>query len=307
MATQRDLEFTYSLMDRIFRLSLGETADFSGAKYDGDFSLTLEQAQRRKHEFVARQLGIGPGTRVLDLGCGWGPMLRFLREIGAEGVGVTLSTAQVRACRRHGLEAHLADARDLTPADLGRFDAVVSLGAFEHFCAPEEFRAGRQDAIYRDLFRRVADLLPPRGRFYLQTMVFGRRMIPPDAIDIQAPRDSDGYYIALMMKRFPGSWLPSGPGQLERAAAPDFQVVSLDSGRLDYIETIRQWRARFAVPGLRKTLLKLALVPRYLVSADFRYAFTPGVSANAVCFERELLDHYRIVFEKPPGAAPAPG
>ena len=46
MADRADLEFTYSLIDRIFRLSLGELADFSGAKYDGDFSLTLEQAQR---------------------------------------------------------------------------------------------------------------------------------------------------------------------------------------------------------------------------------------------------------------------
>ena len=48
MAERADLEFTYSLIDRIFRLSLGELADFSGAKYDGDFSLSLEEAQRRK-------------------------------------------------------------------------------------------------------------------------------------------------------------------------------------------------------------------------------------------------------------------
>ena len=52
MADRDDLEFTYSLIDRIFRLSLGELADFSGAKYDGDFSLSLEQAQRRKYEYV---------------------------------------------------------------------------------------------------------------------------------------------------------------------------------------------------------------------------------------------------------------
>ena len=75
MADRKDLDFTYSLIDRIFRLSLGELADFSGAKYDGDFSLTLEEAQRRKHDYIAEQIGIGPGRRVLDLGCGWGPLL----------------------------------------------------------------------------------------------------------------------------------------------------------------------------------------------------------------------------------------
>jgi hypothetical protein len=46
VADRQDLEFTYSLIDRIFRLSLGELADFSGAKYDGDFSLSLADAQR---------------------------------------------------------------------------------------------------------------------------------------------------------------------------------------------------------------------------------------------------------------------
>src|SRR5918911_1971936 len=100
MADRADLDFTYSLIDRIFRLSLGELADFSGARYLGDFSLSLEEAQRRKHEYVAEQIGIGPGRRVLDLGCGWGPLLNFIRQRGASGVGVTLSSAQAASCKR---------------------------------------------------------------------------------------------------------------------------------------------------------------------------------------------------------------
>jgi cyclopropane-fatty-acyl-phospholipid synthase len=54
MADRDDLEFTYSLIDQIFRLSLGELADFSGAKFDGNWSLSLEEAQRRKHDARAR-------------------------------------------------------------------------------------------------------------------------------------------------------------------------------------------------------------------------------------------------------------
>lgn len=298
MADRQDLEFTYSLIDRIFRLSLGESADFSGAKYDGDFSLTLEQAQRRKHDYVAEQIGIEPGRRILDLGCGWGPLLSDIRRRGAEGVGVTLSSAQAAACRRHGLDVHLEDARQVDRDRFGGFDAVASLGAFEHFCSPEEAAAGRQEQIYGDLFANVAGLLPDRGRFYLQTMVFGRNMIDPERVSIDAPRDSDEWYLALMGHQFPGSWLPFGHEQIVRSAAPHFRLVSAVSGRLDYIETIKQWRSRFAEPSLRKTLMKARLVPRWLTSSDFRLAFTSGVSANSVCFERELLDHFRLVFER---------
>jgi cyclopropane-fatty-acyl-phospholipid synthase len=303
MADRKDIDFTYSLTDRIVRLSLGELADFSGAKYDGDFSLSLEQAQRRKHEYVGEQIGIAPGRRVLDLGCGWGPLLHYVRECGGIGVGLTMSAAQLAACRRHGLDVHLDDAREVSRERFGAFDAAASLGAFEHFCSPEDYQAGRQEKIYRRLFANVASLLPGAGRFYLQTMVFGRNMIPREQIDVDAlravpPRDSDEWYVALLGRQFPGSWLPFGHEQVIRCATPHFRLVSAVSGRLDYIETISQWNARIGARSFRKTMLKLQLLPRWLTSADFRLAFTSGVSANRVCFQRELLDHYRLVFEK---------
>ena len=207
MADRSDIEFTYSLTDRIFRLSLGELADFSGAKYDGDFSLSLEQAQRRKHEYVAEQIGIGPGRRLLDLGCGWGPLLDYARGAVGRGVGVTLSSAQLAACRRHGLEVYLEDAREVDRERFGTFDAVASLGAFEHFCSPEDYHAGRQEEIYRDLFARVASVLPPGGRFYLQTMVFGRNMIPaPGSTSRRSERAAAG--LGRVVHRAAGAPVP---------------------------------------------------------------------------------------------------
>ncbi len=300
MASQRDLDFTYTLIDRIFRLSIGELADFSGARYGGDTSLTLEQAQRNKHELVWQYLNVQPGGRILDLGCGWGAMLDFFRQRGVAAVGVTLSKNQLRSCRRHGFDVRLHDAREVTRDTFGPFDGVVSLGAFEHFCSVDDWRAGKQDAIYSRLFDHVAGLLPPRGRFFLQTMVFGRNMIPYEEIDIHAPRLSDAHVLGLLRKTFPGSWLPYGAEQVERNAERRFRLVYKESGRLDYIPTIAEWERRFRKFTVRKALQKVLLLPRYLCSADFRYAFASGISANTIAFERELFDHYRFVFERRP-------
>ena len=298
MATRAEMDFAYSLTDRLFRLSVGELSDFSGAKYDGNFALSLEDAQRRKHELVAESLGVPAGGRVLDLGCGWGAMLNFLRGRGIHGVGVTLSSGQQAACRRHGLEVHLHDARTVTRDTYGPFDGVVSLGAFEHFCSIDEYKAGHQDSVYARFFENVATVVPKGGRFFLQTMVFGKHMIPIERIRLDAPRLSDEHVLALLQKTFPGSWLPYGSEQVERNAVPHFRLVKKESGRLDYIETIRVWRERFGRITPRKLLLWASLVPKYLTSPDFRLAFVSGISANTIAFERELFDHYRFVFER---------
>ena len=59
--------------------------------------MTLEQAQRRKHDYVAEQIGIGRSRRVLDLGCGWGGLLNFIRSRGGIGVGVTVTGGMMSA------------------------------------------------------------------------------------------------------------------------------------------------------------------------------------------------------------------
>jgi cyclopropane-fatty-acyl-phospholipid synthase len=299
VAGVKEIDYIYTLIDRIFRLSLGETGDFSGAMYDGDFGLSLEQAQDRKHRFIADMLGIRRGTRVLDMGCGWGPMLAFLRDQGARGVGVTLSSGQLESCRKAGFEVALHDCRTLTPQTLGTFDAVISLGAFEHFCSVEDWRAGKQEAIYADFFRTAASLLPAGGRLYLQTMVFGSAMIGEESIDLHAPRDSTPHILAVMRRQFPGSWLPYGDAQVERCASPSFRTVFKSSGRLDYIETIRQWGLRYRRFTPRKYAFYLSLVPRYLVSRELRQRLSRDqLRANTLCFQRQVLDHFRIVFEK---------
>lgn len=299
MATKQDIDFTYTSLDRIFRLSLGEMADFSGARYNGDFSMTIEQAQKAKHEYIFEQLNIRKGSRVLDMGCGWGPFLKFLKEKAVKAIGLTLSDGQYISCMKNGFEVYLKDARTVDPQDFGTFDAVVSVGAFEHFCSLEEFKEGKQEKIYKDFFETVFYLLPSSGRFYLQTMVFGKNMIDYDLIDINAKRNSDAYIMALMRKHFPGSWLPYGSEMIIESANPYFRVVDISSGRLDYIETTNQWRKKIRKFTFRKYSLFFRLIPSFLFNSAFRDKLNVyRVRANKKCFERELFDHFRIVFEK---------
>ena len=300
MAGKQDLDYTYTTIDKIFRLSIGEMGDYSGAKYDGDFSMSLEAAQKAKHKFIADSLNIGEGSRVLDMACGWGPFSRYItNERGATSLGLTLSEGQAEACRKNGLDVIVKDCRYVKPEDFGTFDAITCIGGLEHFCSIEEWQAGEQETVYRNFFNTLYDLLPVGGRFYMQTMTFSKNMIDIDEMDINAEKGSPAHVVALMVKEFPGSWLPYGPEMVIRNAAPKFKLISQSSGRLDYIETIGQWRKKFRKFSFRKYLLYLSLMPKYLTKKTFRAQVEIfQISPNRVCFEQEIMDHYRLVFEK---------
>ncbi len=300
MADKQDLDFTYTTIDKIFRLSFGESADYSGAKYDGDFSMTVEEAQRAKHKFIADSLNIGQGSKVLDMACGWGPFIKYINEErGAESIGLTLSEGQAQACRNNGMNVIVKDCRYVKPEDFGTFDAVTCIGGMEHFCSVEEWQAGKQEEVYKNFFTMLLDLLPKGGRFYMQTMVFSKNMIPFEQFDINAEKGSAPHVLALMVKEFPGSWLPYGPEMVIRNAEPHFKLISQSSGRLDYIETIGEWRKKFRKFNLQKYWLYASLIPRYLLDKEFRHQVEVfKVSPNRVCFEKEIMDHYRLVFEK---------
>ncbi|MCB9349874.1 MAG: class I SAM-dependent methyltransferase [Lewinellaceae bacterium] len=300
MAEQRDLDFTYTTIDEIFRLSVGETGDYSGAKYDGDFSMSLEDAQRAKHQFIADSLHIKKGSKVLDMACGWGPFSRYIQEErGAESIGLTLSQGQADACQKNGLNILVKDCRYVKPEDFGTFDAITCIGGLEHFCSVEEWKAGKQEKVYRDFFQTLYNLLPKGGRFYMQTMTFSKNMVDFEELDVHAPKGSAAHVCALMVKEFPGSWLPYGPEMVIRNASPHFKLISQSSGRLDYIETIGQWRKKFRAFNLKKYWLYLSLLPRYIMDKEFRHQVEVfRISPNRVCFEKEIMDHYRLVFEK---------
>ena len=308
MAAQQEIEATYDYMDEIIRLSLGENAEVTCAMYNGDFSKTLEQAQRDKHDFVLNALHFTPASRILDIGCGWGPLLRTIKERGGHGVGLTLSPRQVETGKRCGLEMYLMDWRDLHVDTFGTFDGIASIGAFEHFCSIEEYLAGKQEEVYAQFFSLCHDLLPEGGRLYLQAMLWGKNAPEYEKISLEAEKGSNEYLVAVAECFYPGSWLPASEEQILRVAEPYFEFVSDNNGRLDYIETMEQWSRRwnftfsnFLYPkfSLPKVFAVSKMLPQYLTDKNFRYKMEfLREKYHKECFKREIMDHQRLVLQK---------
>lgn len=301
MASQMQIDATYNYLDKVWRACLGEHADISGAMYNGNFSLALEQAQQKKHDYILDRLRFRPRHRLLDVGCGWGGFLNAVRQRAGLGVGLTLSTKQAERCRSAGFEVYLLDWKEADPARLGAFDSIASIGAFEHFCSDDEYLAGEQDAIYRAFFQFCHRLLPGDGRLFLQTMTFDCYVPDPRELTLDTEPGSDRHVMALVRKFYPGSWLPRGLDHIVATAQPWFRLIESNSGREDYIETINHWNRRLARPSLRKWLAMLSIVPYYLRDPDLKYRLESSRrNSNQECFKRRLMNHYRIVFEKSP-------
>jgi cyclopropane-fatty-acyl-phospholipid synthase len=149
----------YDVSNRFYELVLGPSMTYTCACYPTE-EATLEEAQAFKYDLVCRKLGLKPGMRLLDVGCGWGSMVRHaVTHYGVTAVGVTLSREQAtwaqEAIKADGLddlaEVRHQDYRDVTETD---FDAVSSIGLTEHIGVRN----------YASYFAFLHDKLVPGGR-----------------------------------------------------------------------------------------------------------------------------------------------
>jgi len=127
----------YDVSNAFYRIVLGPSMTYSCAVWERE-DVTLEDAQAAKYELVSRKLGLEPGMRLLDVGCGWGGMvLHAAANHGVRAVGVTLSRRQAEWAEKAVAEAGLADRVEIRYQDYrdvrdGPYDAISSIGMFEH-------------------------------------------------------------------------------------------------------------------------------------------------------------------------------
>ena len=211
--------YHYDLDNTLYKSMLGKRMVYSCGYWSK--SEDLDAAQEAKLELVFKKLGLEPGMRVLDIGCGWGEALKLAAErYGITGVGITVSKEQVQyaesQCQGLPLAFRLMDYRDLDE----KFDRILSIGMFEHVGAKN----------YRAYMEVVRHCLADDGLFLLHTIGGNLSVL-----------DTDPWIEKYI---FPNSMLPSIK-QIGEAIEGLFIMEDWHNFSIYYDRTLLAWRRNF--------------------------------------------------------------
>jgi cyclopropane-fatty-acyl-phospholipid synthase len=287
----------YDVSNRFYEMVLGPSMTYSCAVF-GTPEDTLEQAQARKVDLVARKLNLQPGDRLLDIGCGWGAMgIHAARHYGARVVGVTLSEPQQRYATEQARLAgvsHLVDFRiqDFRDIKDEPFDAISSIGMSEH--------VGRKSLpSYTHI---IWELLRPGGRFLNHAIgkpisfdddpqpsrasEFSRQM--QIALGMRGPSKTGSQFIQRYV--FPDGELHDVGTMVSLFQSHGFEVRHLESLREHYALTLRRWV---------DNLIKRFDEATDEVGAQRARVWRLYMAGSAVGFERHHLEIHQILSVRP--------
>ena len=227
--SRRNIAAHYDLGNDFYALWLDAGMNYSSARFS-DAAQTLEQAQEAKLDRIAEFLEVTPTQRVLEIGCGWGPLAeRLIERHGCQLTGLTLSTEQLEFARarlsRRGMtenaELQLQDYRDVQ----GRFERIVSIEMLEAV----------GERYWPAYFSKLRQALTETGVAVLQ------------AITIAEPRFADYRRQPDFIQRytFPGGMLPTMAIIRREAARAGLRLVAHESFGASYVRTLAEWRRRF--------------------------------------------------------------
>jgi cyclopropane-fatty-acyl-phospholipid synthase len=228
--SRQNVAHHYDLSAALYDLFLDKDRQYSCAYWPegtaiGAHPISLDQSQEDKKAHIAAKLALEPGMKVLDIGCGWGGMALYLhRTCGVDVLGVTLSEEQLKIAQQRAKDAGVADHVRFELIDYrdveGPFDRIVSVGMFEHVGT----------AHFREFFAKCHDLLTPQGVMLLHTI---GRMGGPGSTDAFTDK-----YI------FPGGYIPALSEIVSASEPARLMVTDVESLRLHYAFTLREWYAR---------------------------------------------------------------
>ncbi|MGW2935706.1 class I SAM-dependent methyltransferase [Streptomyces sp. NPDC055722] len=273
---KRAISHHYDVGNDFYEIVLGPSMVYSCAYWAAPDD-TLEDAQRDKLELVCHKLGLKPGQRLLDVGCGWGSMaLHAAREYGVSVVGVTLSQEQATYARKRVADEGLTDLVEIRVQDYrdvvdGPYDAISSIGMAEHVGAER----------YLEYASDLYALLKPGGRLLNHQIARRPR------------RDESSYSVDAFIDAyvFPdGELAPIGTTvtQLERAG---FEVRDVESLRAHYALTLRRWVANLEAEWAQA---------QRLTSPGRARVWRLYMAASALAFERNRIGVNQVLAVRTP-------
>ena len=225
---QQAIKYHYDVSNDFYQLWLDRNMLYSCAYFTNP-SEDLDSAQIQKMDHVCDELGLKPGERLVDIGCGWGGfIIHATREYGVQAVGITISQSQADLAQRRIQAAGLSDRcqvrrldyRDLD--ELGVCDKLVSIGMVEHV-------GGSNLPEY---FRRAYRVLRPGGMFFNSGIVRASNRLPSKSSTF-----TDVYV-------FPDGELTTIAAMLSNAEDAGFEVRALENLREHYFYTTKRWLQR---------------------------------------------------------------
>lgn len=225
--SRKNIVAHYDLGNDFYKLWLDPSMNYSSAWFEQGPQQDLQSAQQAKMRRALQELGLQPGQRLLEIGCGWGAVAEMAaREFGVATTGLTLSDEQAAYARQRldGLpaEIRLQDYRDLPERG---FDAVVSIEMFE--------AVGHE--YWGAYFQALAGALKPGGKACVQSICIR------DELWERYRRSTD----FIQQYIFPGGLLPSPERFVAEAQKAGLVVERQFAFGADYAETLRRWRDAF--------------------------------------------------------------
>ena len=265
------IAYHYDVSNEFFALWLDSNLVYSSAYFD-DPQEDLDSAQLRKLDYVCRKLRLKPGQHLLDIGCGWGGLVKYAAENYGVGVkGITLSQRQAELANQRLIEAGLDDKARVVVQDYREvevsegYDALVSIGMLEHVGT----------ANLKTYFQKSMEMLRPGGVF-LNHSIARNAMIKPRS----GPTFSQRYV-------FPdGEFTPINVS-LKAAENVGFEVRDVESLREHYALTLRHWVRRLEENHLGA--LEFVSEPTYRVWRLFMSASAYGFSTGRLNVYQSLL------------------
>ncbi len=234
--SRRNIHAHYDIGNSFYTLWLDPSMTYSSALF-AQPEFTLQQAQHAKYERIFSEINVGAGSRVLEIGCGWGGFAELAANKGAHVTGLTLSTEQLAFAEKRLHDAGVSERIELRLQDYrdtdGEFDGVASIEMFE--AVGEEY--------WDSYFACIAKNLKTGGRACVQTIT-----IADDLFDrYRKGTDFIQQYI------FPGGMLPSPSIFRAHAQRHGLSVANELAFGLDYARTLRLWDQAFeeALPAVQ--------------------------------------------------------